>query len=117
MSQSQRSNSILKSGLLILFIQLNRDFFFFLLNAFLCVPNVIRTNFNYFYGPHLKPLKIALRVGVAEKRALETIAERPPRGPTCTMKSRDGLCCVGINVGRRLQSHVHEGISHSGKFH
>lgn len=45
----------------------------------------------------------------------EATAELPLWGVKSGLAWRDGLCCVGINVGSRLQSHVHDGISNSEK--
>lgn len=50
-----------------------------------------------------------------KKETIETFAELPPQGVKSELKWRDGLCWVGINVGWRLQSHVHDGISRSEK--
>lgn len=73
-----------------------------------------------FYDLQWKTLTIPRRVGGTEKRkggTIEAIAELPPQGVKSESKWRDGLCWVGINVGRRLQSHAHDGISHSEKCH
>lgn len=59
--------------------------------------------------------KIPLESGSGKIQRIETTAPLRLLGLSWELPWSDALCRVGINVGRRLQSHAHDGISHSEK--
>lgn len=72
---------------------------------------------DFFSWSALKTLTIPQRVGGTGKKkgTIVAIAELPPQGVKSESEWRDELCWVGMDVGRKLQSHVHDRISHSEK--